>query len=211
MKEILKFFGLLIIPTIMILLLLVINTYLIQKVEKDWIRVIIFIIMPIFLWGWGYIIHQTPLNLNKTPKVGKEIALLFYALFIGSFAASFNIFFNYKLEKVLNNTLELKIFYPLLLIILAILFFIISYSTYYRKEDGNFKDDRDIANDFLLSISAALIVGIMTVVIGDKFKWDCTHLCSFNMIMSIGFIFSSLFVVFINIKFSTNKNKEGNN
>lgn len=208
-KELLKSILYFILISIIIIILLIINTF-ISTIDNKMISMLGFSMLIGLLLLWGYIPLKTPLNVKKLPLVSKEKALFYYALFIGFLALSFNLFFDYNFQEHMDKKLELEVFYPFFSIIASILFFIISYSRYYRNDNGELKEDRDIANDFLLSLSAALIVGIIATTLGDKFKFDFKHLCSFNMFLSFLFIFVSLVIVKSNIKYAKKK-KEGDN
>ncbi len=209
LKELLLSILYFFIISIIIIVLLVITTFFVT-IDNRIISGLGFSILIGLLLVWGYIPYKTPLEVEKLPLVSKEMALFCYALFIGLLALSFNLFFDYNFQEQVDEKFELKIFYPFVTIMASILFFIISYSRYYRNDNDDLKEDRDIANDFILSLSAALIVGIITTTLGDRFKFDCEHFCSFNMLVSFLFIYGSYYIVKSNIEYSQ-KEKEENN
>ena len=167
MKKIFKAFGLLIIPTITILILFILNNWIINLANHKGIVILVFGIMLALLWLWGFIIYKYPLNINKLPKFSENKVLFFYAIFIGSLANGFSEFF--KASIIRDYIVSFG------WIFMALIFLFISYRTYFIE-----KNEYQIAHDFLLSLSASLIVGTISASVDKNVNWD------YNMYILIG-------------------------
>jgi len=159
MKEIFRAFGLLLIPTITIVILFILNTWVIKLANHKGIAILVFGIMLALLWLWGFIIYKYPLNLNRLPKFSENKVLFFYAIFIGSLANGFSEFFKASITRDYIVSFGW--------ISIALIFLFISYRTYFME-----KKEYQIAHDFLLSLSASLIVGVIAALADKNVKWD---------------------------------------
>ena len=180
MKEFFKAFGILLIPTITIAILFILNTWVINLVNHKGIVILVFWIMLALLWFWGFIIYKYPLNLNKLPKFSENSVLFFYAIFIGGLANGFSEFFK------ASTTRDYIVSFGW--IVIALIFLFMSYRRYFVE-----KKDYQIAHDFLLSLSASLIVGTVAVLIDKNVRWDSNMY--FLLVLTIIFSGASFLLV----------------
>ena len=189
MKEIFKAFGLVIIPSAITIVLIVINGFAMNVIENGWIVSLIFGMTLFMIVVWGFVLYKANINVDKFPLVNENFALFFYALFISSLVTGISFFIRY------NNFREFTI--AMISIALALVFLFIAYKKYFEN-----KQEHEIAHDFLLSISASLLVGTASACLDADIKWNS------NTFLLIGITVFFLIVSISIVWYESNHRKE---
>ncbi len=181
MKYIGSFLQLIIIPALLVLPLLVIVGIGIGKIQNNTGMFVALLTYGILFIPLGItIVYKSLPKEENLPKVTNSFALFSYALFISIFASGYSGFF--------TSTQASGFGMPLLLLLIALFFLFLAYREYFKNHT-----EQEKAHDFLLSLSASLIVGMVVAFINHDIELD--NNAFFLIFATILFVLASVIIV----------------